>query len=390
MGNVFRYLDGDVDFVVNRNRCELDVHIEPNLSPYDREFHIFCTHVQDTDAFAVLNIIQPSDIYELEISSTDDEELPMDYVNKLISDVIKEQQEYDALDDETKEQYMKIYTLTLQKEITQPFNNETENPSNYNFYEEKHIKVNAVGGSKHYDIKSILKFHNEEVENDDSEDDENTPNNVVVKQTNFDNGFVYTLFDKNEDDETIPNFVLRNYGMPFMCDSDYYEITFCHRDFRELMVKLKIIYQGNRRRVIAKNNAIEETPTLKPQYHDVYLPLSELKKKMEEKATQPIERKVNEYEIKFLEDVGEKYIVRGKPSVLTIPFGVYENNEESNLMVSVHSTGNWCDVITDDTNRNLLIKITNNPICERRSYIKLFIIDHQKTYKDFTLINKPC
>ena len=62
-------------------------------------------------------------------------------------------------------------------------------------------------------------------------------------------------------------------------------------------------------------------------------------------------------------------------------FKVMSDNEESNLMVKASSSGQWCGVSMDKTNRKLIISIKDKPLCERRSYIKVNIVDYPETYK---------
>ena len=73
---------GDDTFVINRNRCDLDVYIKPNITPYAKEFHITLTHAQDNEVFTSINIIQPGEIYELSLDNDGTVSNTKDYVNK--------------------------------------------------------------------------------------------------------------------------------------------------------------------------------------------------------------------------------------------------------------------------------------------------------------------
>jgi hypothetical protein len=96
-----------------------------------------------------------------------------------------------------------------------------------------------------------------------------------------------------------------------------------------------------------------------------------------------------ECEIVFDEEINDELIIIGKPNDIVLPFNVYENDEISDLMVRVYSSGNWCSLMTDETNRNLIIKINNLPLGERKSFVSVSIIDYPQFSKTFLLINKP-
>ena len=358
---------GDDEFVINRNRCDLDVYIKPNLTPYQKEFHIILTHAQDSNVFFVLNIIQPGEVYELSLDDNADL-LTKDYINKEDSSISKTIAEFEEMTDNEKEKYRARYTLLLKKEVNTPFPEKSDD-INYNYYEEKRINVTISGGSNKFKIKSLLRYDVKE-----DEDNENT-----ILQSKFDNGFIYTL--------STDYLEIRNYGMPFLNINNYYEMVLCHANLRELNIVLRINYVEQRTRKTKKKKQAKIKPiTVEHAKTDVYLSKSELKKRYIKERK--VVEKVN-YELSFDEEVENPYIIKGVLSDIAMPFSVYENGEESNLMVAVFSSATWCIANTDETNRILTIRIKNKPLCERKSLVKVYIIDKPSVCQTFTIINKP-
>lgn len=126
-----------------------------------------------------------------------------------------------------------------------------------------------------------------------------------------------------------------------------------------------------------------------PQVSDIYMPYDEFMKKIEEQKRINIENNKVDCSIKFREEIGDEYVVNGMVVNIVIPFDVYENGAVSDLMVKKTSTGNWCSVKLDETNRNLKIRILNKPIGERKCFVKLTVVDYPSANVSFILVNKP-
>lgn len=363
---------GDDEFVIKRNRCELDIYIKPNLTPYDKYFYITCTHAEDNDVYTTITIIQPHDEYSLDVDNNTQCVTLDGYFNKEDNSDIISVDDYNALTDEEKEYYTKIYKLELEPLITTPFKtNEENNYMNYNYYEEKDIGINVRGGSMRYKIKSLFRQNviDKDVENDTLE--------TIRKK--FDNGFVYVM-----DDEA---FKIINYGKPFLEDDDYYELTLCHTETKDISLRIiikykQITYQQPRptKRII--NNDITQLPK-----SDIYLPNEEIKEKYAINISDNESNEDVEYNILFDEEIGNELVIIGKQT-LNFGFKVLENGNESNLEVSCSSTAKWCYVSTDETNRNLQITIKDEPNVIRNAFVKLRIIDYPEIFVSFVVTNK--
>ena len=109
-----------------------------------------------------------------------------------------------------------------------------------------------------------------------------------------------------------------------------------------------------------------------------------------QKLNTPIEKekeKEKVIEIKFAEDIGEIYNIVGKQVGVTLPFEVYEDDKVSDLLVRVHATSDWCTAKTDNTNRNLILNIHNQPILERMCYVKVSVVGYPEIFVKFILKN---
>lgn len=326
---------GDDQFVIEKNRCEVNVFIKENKTPLDKNFTIICSHSNDNSVYIQITIVQKAAEYDLRITNV-------------------------AASSEKK------YTKQLQSIITTPYSDLSN--SNYNYYEKQTFKILVKGGSKKYRIETILKCN------------ENTDNNNQINYYSFDNGFIYNKFeDKLE---------IINYGRPFLNENDYYIIKLVHEDYRDLVVELKLTYAP------IPNIPISQIPTIQPrvekQVSELYISYEKFMENLENENNNEMEQINNvECEIVFDEEINDELIIIGKPNDIVLPFNVYENNEISDLMVRVYSSGNWCSLITDETNRNLIIKINNLPLGERKSFVSVSIIDYPQFSKTFLLINKP-
>lgn len=356
---------GDDDFVVNRNRCELDVYIKPNLDPHEKTFYITCTHSQDSEVSVTIEITQPADTYKIDIDNTI-LNLPLEYVNNEDNEDIITIDQYDSLEEDEKEKYTKRYTLTLNKQINSTFNEKLSKDANYNYYEEKTLKILIQGGNEKYRIKKLNKY----IIDDDQ-----------IFKKKFDNGFVYTLFPQE--------FIIRNYGKPFM-ENGYYELVLCNDYAKEYNVMLKIIYNEGlttpRRQVTNKKTANNKIIAVSEKS---YPTVNELRRVNSSIQNVEVDAKIYTYDIVFDENFNNEIVVFGKNTIDEITFKVFENNIESNLMVKSYSSARWCDLHFDTTNRKLQIRINDKPICKRKSFIKLSIATYPEIYKTFIVINKP-
>lgn len=359
--------NGDDEIVVNRNRCELDVYIKPNLTPHEKTFFIKCTNVYDSEVSVTFTLTQPADFYNIDIDNSI-LNLPLDYVSDIDSDNIITQEQYNNLENEEKQNYRKRYTLTLKSEITECFTENLSENSNYNYYEEKKLNILVQGGNKNYKIKAL---HKQIIDEDQ------------VFRKKFDNGFVYVL---NREE-----YLIRNYGKPFL-ENGYYELVLCHNDAKEFYVIFKIIYdniQTSRRLTSKKTDKRYSLNNKKTPTHKIYPSANKLANMIENSQNVDEIIKTYTYDIVFDKDINDEIVILDNNINKSLTFKVLENNTESNLMVDCQSSARWCKTILDETNRILTIKITDKPISERRSLIKLWITSYPEIFKTFVILNKP-
>lgn len=329
---------GDDEMVVEQNRSNIEIYIKENKTPYDKYFTLICTHANDKTIYLQIDIQQKAEVFKLEITSG--------------ASTLSEN----------------VYTDELNSIIQSKFVGKHDD-ENYNYYEEREYKVNVVGGSKKYRVETILKCH------PDTED------NTLISYSPFDKGFILNKFNDK--------FVIRNYGRPFLNDSDYYLIRFCHEDYREVTIELKLTYSqvlSTRRMTTTSIKKRGRKKVIKPQISDAYLTYEKLMQKL----NTPIEKekeKEKVIEIKFAEDIGEIYNIVGKQVGVTLPFEVYEDDDVSDLLVRVHATSDWCTAKTDNTNRNLIINIHNQPLLERMCYVKVSVVGYPEIFVKFILKN---
>ena len=324
------------EMVVEKDRCEVNVYIKENKTPYDNSFTIICSHANDSAVSIEIEIIQKADTYKLEITNG------------------------------AQSTGNNTYTKQMESIVNNIFHGK-EADMNYNYYEEYTFDINVLGGSKKYRIESIMRCH------EDTEDGQ-------INYLSFDNGFIYNKFDDK--------LVIISYGRPFT-ENDYYLVRLCHENYREISLELKLTY-SQQRTLRSTSSITRRGRKKKVQYQksDVYMPYElfiETKKSIDEANK-------GEYvicKIAFDVMVGKEFIVLGQKEDVILPFKVFENGNISNLMVMAHATGNWCTATTDETNRNLIIKINDVPICERKSLVKINVIDYPETSISFVLINRP-
>ena len=327
---------GDGEMSVNVNRCNLEVYIKENKTPYDKDFTIKCTHSNDINTYIEIQITQKAEEFKLEITDGA------------------------TLNSETNQ-----YEKMLQSIIQNPFvTKENNDYDNYDYYEKNEIKINVVGGSKKYRIESILKCFVDE----DS-----------IRYGNFDNGFIYNKYDDK--------LIITNYGRPFSDENGYYLLRLCHEDYREVSLELLLKYNQLTRVLAKKTTKSISEKKIQPQISDIYLPYNTIIEKYTPKQLN-IEEEQYLYEIKFNEDIiNDEIIIENQKTDVVLSFEVLKNGEESDLMVKTFSSAKWCSVKTDYTNRKLLISIYDKPVGVRKSFIKVSIIDFPEIYKSFIVKN---
>lgn len=304
---------GDEGIMVTRNRCELTINLKPNLTQFDKQYTVICTHANDSEVYIQINISQPSEEFSINIQKE---------------------------------------TISFKSVLTSAnIHNDDLFP-----YEKQTLKVEVNGGSKKFRIRSIHRLH------------ENA-NLGVIEHNVFDNGFIITkLSDSIE---------IKSYGRPFN-DYDTYLITLCHNDDKTITATLTVSYNK-----ITGSNAVKRKKTVK-QIDTIEEKLNMLHSNdIEVEEITPVE-----YGMSFVGDFTD-YVILDQETDKELNVLVTEDGEDSNLMIKVYASGNWCRAILDETNRKIKFSIVNKPLCERRSYVKVSVVDVPECYKDFILINKP-
>lgn len=341
---------GDEGIVVERNRCELNVYINENKTPYDKNFTILCTHSNDKSVYIQINIVQIAEEYKLIFTTPPNSDGPNSILKNLKSIINN--------------------SVVVGDE------------SNYNYYEDITIDVCVIGGSKKYRIENIVKCHEEPLEESDS------PQYIYSP---FDNGFIYT---KKKD-----AIIIRNYGRPFLSEDDYYVITLCHEDYRQIKAEITLKYTNTRQR----NNALQKNrkpmETTIPQHSNIYrlhnyiVPLT-----TEENKTETICQIIVNEHGENIQIQGECCKIIGQVDAL-LSFKVMEGDEitnlqPSNLSVRVKAFGNWCYAVSDEENtgnladRKIKISILDKPMYERKTKIIISVVDYPDVYKSFILTNE--
>ena len=339
---------GNEEIVIERNRCELEVYIKENKTPYNKEFRILCTHSNDKEVYVEIKIVQIAEEFKIMFTSTP----------------------------------TCIGPTNIQQELKSIINNSTvvDDDSNYNYYEQIGIDVCVIGGSKRYRIESILKCHEEPV-------DGGSPQYIY---SSFDGGFIYVKK---------PNTLLiRNYGRPFLLEDDYYIITLCHEDYREIKAKIKITYS----QVQQTNNNSQQDNTQPTQTNlqesNIYKPHDYITHTTnDENETDTICQLIMNSGGQNIVTQSDGYKIVGQVDA-SLSFKVMEGEstsslQVSNLMVKVISHGNWCSVVLDEqntsslSNRKIKISILNKPISERKTKFTISVVDYPNVSKTFVLTN---
>ena len=328
---------GDEGITIKRNRCVLVINIEKNTTQTEKYFTLKFTHTNDRNIEKTVAITQKAQEYGLFV---EEESVPLEtippitYVNKNDQTDIKTEEEWERLEFAEKQKYLRRN------------------------YEQKEIKVVVQGGNQKYRVKSI--------------------NTITENETatlyQFDNGFKY-IKDGN-------NFIIKNYGRTLMNDGDYYKVTFCHDNnssiTKDLLVKYdKIPVEATTSEEVVNSEASEELTT--PSFNSMSFDFEETE------SVQLSQPKVSRtVKVEGLTD-GECVIYGAQKIVL--PIEVLENGESSNLMVGGQSTAQWCWVSFDATNRNVILEVKQKPISERKSVIKIYLIDFPNIASTFILKN---
>lgn len=317
---------GDEGITINRNRNVLDVYVRPNLTQVEKNYTIYLTHSNDDTIYYQINLSQTEDTYNV-------------FVDK--------------------------NNITFQSGFYGVDNVSKEGDSSY--YEEQLINVFVNGGSKKWKVKSIYRYH----KSDDSTIDE--------KQT-FDNGFIYTVVNSG--------LKLKNYGRPFMEEDDYYKITLCHKDDKNVTAIIQVNYakaiqaKAKRKRKRGRRKIIKTY-----QNTNIYLPREEKKKLITAKISDNTEKTI--YEIKFNKEIDDKIIIKGNSLNVNLPFKVLSNKEEMDLLTRIFKTSQWLEADLDDSNRNIVLSIKSKPICERKAYLRLEMVNYPEINKEFIVTNIP-
>ena len=340
---------GDNEMVVERNRCELDIYIKENKTIEDKYFTIICTHSNDSSIFINIKIVQIAEEYKLMFSNSPTCAGPTNIAQELKS----------------------IITVSTN----------SNDKSNYNYYEQVSIDVCVVGGSKKYRIESIVKCHEE-------------PEEVGGEQqyiySSFDNGFTYVKK---------PNrLIIRNYGRPFLEENDYYVITLCHEDYRQKKATIKLTYSQVPQSEGTGHHDEPQIIHTRPQESNIYRTHNYIVHETEE--TEEIGKVCQLIMNDTTDDIqiNEKgYEIVGQVDVILsfkVLLGENESSlEPSNLMVRVCSHGNWCSVVLieedpiDLSDRKIKISILDKPICERKTIFSISVVDYPDATKSFVLTN---
>lgn len=346
---------GDEGIVVNRDRCKLDVYIEKNTKPFDKEFTIICTHANDAEVFITINITQSAEIFSVTPQETDitlPSIIKAHYMNAN-GDIIS-QEEYNRKEETEKEEYK------LLKE------------GNNIYFLYKKIDINVVGGSQRYRIVDIARYHI--IDYDEYEQ-------PITRRYNFDNGFILNHNDTN--------ILIKCYGRTFMDSNDYYIIKIQHYDTRDIEAEIKIKYDNETN--VGQRIKIKQKENLVPQISQLYMPIQRIASTEEIS----IAKETENYKMEFENDI-DSYIIYNDTPMTELTFNVTLNEEPCDLSTNSLSIGTWCsteinEYYNDEEEivRKLIIKIKDCPISERTCIIKVYIIDKPNIYKTLTLTNKP-
>ena len=326
------YGDGDIEAEVDR--CNVNVHIPVNLTPYDRHYTLTFTHSNDVDVFITVTLTQKADDFKVEIT------------------------EGASIDQSTGK-----YEKTLESEVSTPFGGLDGN--RYNYFEKAVFHIRVTGGSRRYRIGSIVRCHDE----DDG-----------TRYMPFDGGFIVN--------RTTDSLEVINYGRPFMDGSDYYIIRLLHDDYREAFAELVLRYGSIQGRSLQKTSAARKTGKKAANYQrsDVYLPYSVLSAPdVLPDSGYSHDEDVYEVSVGGLDD-GILTIVNDVKCT-NIPFSVMRGGESAALAVTARSSADWCSVKTDLAGRTLSVMIYGRPVADRMSYVKVSIVDKPGVYAEFYVRN---
>ena len=359
--------DGDEGMTIQRNRCKLNIHLDRNYKNWERNYHIWLTHVNDEYVRVDINIIQGKEIFSIE--HVDDQ--------KLSSEI----QEEEPINVTVNGGSQKFNIIEIAKiHFTENVESITVNDVKYEyktFVEENgKIKYKWVNGNNTVYTSMRNPSKTDKTRRGSSITDVEYES---VRQP-FDNGF-----ELLKNDNTI---TITSYGRPFLEEDDYYEIVLQHADDINVKQTIKVGYLPLTK---TENTETQETTARIEDTIDtpVEIPNTEV---LEEEEVIEVQPPV--YKILFNEDLDN--LVINNVERMVIPFRVTEDGKETNLMAAANASANWClTEIEQRYNsagrivRNLIINIRNRPISERKSSVSVYIFDIPNVNVNFVLTNKP-
>ena len=315
---------GDNGIEVSRNRCYLDVHLLPNVTPFDKIYTVVCTHSNDVEKYVIISIIQQAEEFKIEA---------------------------------------KIKTGNSGKVIKLKSRKKKEGNNNVKYdggmyYEEVEIPVIVKGGSEKFRILSVMHHHPE------------TDSSYIIKDFNI-------RRDNNN------NIVIKNYGRQNMDINDYYIVKIQHYDKRDVTDEFRITYHNN----CGKSTEIEEDDTgYSSQSSEVYKEFEsgsggttvEVNTKYKIIIKDGNQTLIDGDEI-ALNDLNDK-------KTLTYKVQSIEGEKCNDCKIRVKPSAYWCDAKVVDT-KNIDISINNKPLIDRKSQILVNVLGTDTKFK-FYVKNK--
>jgi len=358
--------DGDEGMTIQRNRCKLNIHLDRNYKNWERNYHIWLTHVNDEYVRVDINITQGKEIFSINAGSRE------------LSSEIKEEEPIPVTVNGGSQKFNIIEIAKIH--FTENVESITVNDVKYEyktFVEENgKIKYKWVNGNNTVYTSMRNPSKTDKTRRGSSITDVEYES---VRQP-FDNGF-----ELLKNDNTI---TITSYGRPFLEEDDYYEIVLQHADDINVKQTIKVEYLPLTK---IENTETQETTARIEDTIDtpVEIPNTEV---LEEEEVIEVQPPV--YKILFNEDLDN--LVINNVERMVIPFRVTEDGKETNLMAAANASANWClTEIEQRYNsagrivRNLIINIRNRPISERKSSVSVYIFDIPNVNVNFVLTNKP-
>lgn len=361
--------DGDEGMTIQRNRCKLNIHLDRNYKNWERNYHIWLTHVNDEYVRVDINITQKNEIFSINAS---DQKLSSDY---------QEKGEIKPFTIDVNGGSKKFNIIEIAKiHFTENVENITVNDVKYEyntFIEEENGEITYKWVNGDNTVYTSMR--------NPSKNNKTTTEHIITEveyesvRQPFDNGF-----ELLKEDNII---TITSYGRPFLEENDYYEIILQHAD--DINVKQTITVKYNPLTKTENTETQETTARIEDTIDTpVEIPNTEV---LEEEV---IEVQPPVYKILFNEDLDN--LVINNVERMVIPFRVTEDGKETNLMAAATASANWClTEIEQRYNsagrivRNLIINIRNRPISERKSSVSVYIFDIPNVNVNFVLTNKP-